>query len=87
VTTLSVAGLEAEHSLTQRWTITADGSWDLRQEPQADTVRWFAGGGLGYQIGEHLAARLWYRFKVSSSDRAEEEFEVERTGLELSASF
>ena len=82
----TVLGLNISHELTARLTGTLGLSHDF-EDSDENTKRWYASLGLTYALSEKLSLGGWYRFKDSTSDDADEEFRVNRVGVQLTYLF
>ncbi|MGE4441521.1 MAG: TIGR03016 family PEP-CTERM system-associated outer membrane protein [Desulfomicrobium sp.] len=79
-------GLNISHELTSRLTGTLGLSHDF-EDSDENTKRWFANLGLTYALSEKLSLGGWYRFKDSTSDDEDEEYRVNRVGIQLTYLF
>lgn len=82
----TVFGLNISHELTTRLTGTLGLSHDM-EDSDDNTRRWLANLGLTYALSEDLSLGGWYRFKDSASDDEDEEFRVNRVGIQLTYLF
>lgn len=82
----TVLGLNLSHEFTARLTGTAGLSYDF-EDSDANTKRWIANLGLTYALTESLNLSGWYRFKDSASDDDEDDFMVNRVGMQLTYNF
>lgn len=82
----TVLGLNLSHEITARLTGTLGLSHDF-EDSDENTKRWNANLGLTYALSEKLSLGGWYRFKDSTSDDVDEEFRVNRVGLQLTYLF
>lgn len=82
----TVFGLRASHELTARLTGTLGLSHDF-DDSDDNTKRWYANLGLTYALSETMNLSAWYRFKDSSSDDNDEDFSVNRVGLQITYLF
>jgi len=82
----TVLGLNISHQLTARLTGTLGFSHDF-EDSDANTKRWYANLGLNYALSEKFNLGGWYRFKDSSSDDEDEEYRVNRAGVQLTYLF
>lgn len=79
-------GLNLSHEFTARLTGNAGLTHDF-EDSDDNTKRWLANLGLTYALTESLNLSAWYRFKDSSSDDIDEDFQVNRLGLQLTYLF
>jgi uncharacterized protein (PEP-CTERM system associated) len=79
-------GLNLSHEFTARLKGTAGLSYDF-EDSDADTKRWIANLNLAYALSESMNLSTWYRFKDSASDDEDEEFQVNRVGVQLTYNF
>lgn len=79
-------GLDLSHEFTARLTGTAGLSHDF-EDSDDNTRRWMARLGLTYLLSENMNLSAWYRFKDSRSDDLDEDFRVNRVGLQLTYVF
>lgn len=79
-------GLNLSHELTARLTGTAGLSYDF-DDSDDNTKRWIANLGLTYALSENMNLSGWYRFKDSASDDIDEDYQVNRVGLQLTYNF
>ena len=82
----TVLGLNISHELTARLTGTLGLSDDF-EDSDENTKRWLASLGLNYALSEKLKLDAWYKFKDSTSDDEDEEYRVNRIGLQLTYLF
>lgn len=82
----TVLGLNLSHELSTRLTGTMGLSHDF-EDSDDNTKRWLANLGLNYALSEKLSLSTWYRFKDSRSDDEDEEFRVNRVGVQLTYAF
>jgi len=82
-----VIGTSLSHELTQRLTASTSLVHDFEIDSDDDTKRWYANVGLSYALSEQASLRAWYRFKDSDSDDLDDDFTVNRIGLQLTMSF
>lgn len=82
----TVFGLNISHEITARLTGTLGLSHDF-DDSDENTKRWYANLGLNYALSEKLNLGGWYRFKDSRSDDEDEEFRVNRVGIQLTYLF
>jgi len=82
----TVIGLNISRELTSRLTGTLGLSHDF-EDSDENTKRWYASLGLTYALSEKLSLGGWYRFKDSTSDDEDEEFRVNRVGIQLTYAF
>jgi hypothetical protein len=82
----TVLGLNISHELSARLTGTLGLSHDF-EDSDENTKRWMANLGLNYALSEKLNLGWWYRFKDSTSDDVDEEYRVNRVGLQLTYLF
>ncbi|GAB6112248.1 TIGR03016 family PEP-CTERM system-associated outer membrane protein [Desulfomicrobium salsuginis] len=82
----TVLGLNVVRELTSRLTGTVGLSRDFRDDSD-DTRRWYANLLLAYAVTERMNIGCYYRFKESSSDDPDEEFTVNRVGVQLTMIF
>jgi predicted porin len=80
-------GTSLSYELTPRLTASTGVVHDFELDTDDDTKRWYANVGLSYAVTERISLRAWYRFKDSDSDDPDEEFTVNRTGLQLAMTF
>ena len=79
-------GLNISRELTSRLTGTLGLVHDFEDGSDGDK-RWYANLGLTYALTENMNLGAWYRFKDVSSDDEEEDYSVNRIGLQLSMMF
>ncbi len=79
-------GLNISHELSARLTGTLGLSHDF-DDSEDDTKRWYASLGLNYSLSEGMKLGAWYRFKDSSSDDLDEDYRVNRIGIQLTYLF
>ena len=79
-------GLNLSHEFTARLTGTAGLSHDF-DDSDDNTRRWIANLGLTYALTESMNLSAWYRFKDSASDDIDEDFQVNRVGLQVTYTF
>lgn len=82
----TVFGLNLSHELTARLTGSMGLSHDF-DDSDDNTKRWYANLGLTYALSETMNLSAWYRFKDSSSDDVDEDYQVNRVGLQLTYLF
>ncbi|MDO9583023.1 MAG: TIGR03016 family PEP-CTERM system-associated outer membrane protein [Desulfomicrobium sp.] len=82
----TVIGLNLSRELTSRLTGTLGLSHDF-EDSDDNTKRWYANLGLTYALSEKLSLGGWYRFKDSTSDDVDEEFRVNRVGVQVTYLF
>ncbi len=82
----TVLGLNISHEFTTRLTGTMGLSHDF-EDSDDNTKRWLANLGLTYALSEDLSLGGWYRFKDSRSDDEDEEYRVNRVGVQLTYAF
>jgi len=82
----TVLGLNISHEISARLTGTLGLSHDF-EDSDENTKRWNANLGLTYALSEKLSLGGWYRFKDSTSDDVDEEFRVNRVGVQLTYLF
>ena len=82
----TVLGLNLSHEFSPRLTGTLGLSHDF-EDSDENTKRWNANLGLTYALSEKLSLGGWYRFKDSTSDDVDEEYRVNRVGLQLTYLF
>lgn len=82
----TVLGLNISHELTARLTGTLGLSHDF-EDSDENTKRWLASLGLNYALSDKMNLGAWYKFKDSTSDDEDEEFRVNRIGLQLTYLF
>lgn len=80
-------GTSLSHELTQRLTASASVVHDFEIDSDEDTKRWYANAGLSYAVSERVGLHAWYRFKDSDSDDLDDDFTVNRIGLQLTMTF
>jgi hypothetical protein len=79
-------GLNLSHEFTARLSGTAGLSHDF-DDSDDNTRRWMANLGLAYELAENMNLSAWYRFKDSSSDDEDEDFRVNRVGVQITYFF
>ncbi len=82
----TVLGLNLSHELSSRLTGTLGLSHDF-EDSDENTKRWNANLGLTYALSEKLSLGGWYRFKDSTSDDVDEEYRVNRVGVQVTYLF
>lgn len=82
----TVFGLNVSHELSARLSGTFGLSHDF-DDSDDNTKRWYANLGLTYALSENMKLSAWYRFKDSSSDDIDEDYRVNRVGLQLTYLF
>jgi len=82
----TVFGLNVSHELSARLTGTFGLGHDF-DDSDDNTKRWYANLGLTYALSETLNLSAWYRFKDSSSDDIDEDYRVNRVGVQLTYLF
>ena len=82
----TVLGLNISHEFTTRLTGTLGLSHDF-EDSDENTKRWLANLGLTYALSEDLSLGAWYKFKDSTSDDEDEEFRVNRVGVQVTYLF
>lgn len=80
-------GMSMSHELTERLTASLGLTHDFQDRSGADTRRWYANVGLRYALSERMELGCWYRFKESSSDGRDQDYQVNRVGLQLTMTF
>jgi uncharacterized protein (PEP-CTERM system associated) len=80
-------GLNLSHELSERLTASMGLSHDFQNRSDDDTRRWYANIGLKYALSERVGLGCWYRFKDSSSDDEEEDYQVNRIGVQITMTF
>lgn len=83
----TLLGMNLSHELSPRLTATMGLSHDFQDRSDDDTRRWYANIGLNYALSERVRLGCWYRFKDSSSDNEEEEYQVNRVGVQITMTF
>jgi len=82
----TVIGLSISRELTSRLIGTLGLNHDF-EDSDENTKRWYANLGLTYALSDKLSLGGWYRFKDSTSDDEDEEFRVNRGGVQLTYVF
>ena len=80
-------GLNISHEFSPRLTGTLGLIHDFEDDTDDDTKRWYANLGLNYALSEKLGLGWWYRFKDSSSNDVDEDYRVNRVGVQLTMLF
>lgn len=81
-------GISAKYQLTPRLVITVGGSRDTTQTSNTFQVRWYANGGLAYDLGKDFSLEGYYRWKVSEQNQGNtNNFAVNIVGLSLKKTF
>ncbi|PKN42140.1 MAG: TIGR03016 family PEP-CTERM system-associated outer membrane protein [Deltaproteobacteria bacterium HGW-Deltaproteobacteria-18] len=83
----TLLGLNLSHELSERMTVSMGLIHDFQNRSDDDTRRLYANIGLNYALSERMKLGCWYRFKDSSSDDEEDDYEVNRVGVQLSMTF
>jgi uncharacterized protein (PEP-CTERM system associated) len=83
----TVLGMNLSHELSERLTASIGLIHDFRDRADDDTRRWYANIGLRYALSERVGLSCWYRFKDSSSDDSDEDYQVNRVGVQLTMTF
>jgi predicted porin len=83
----TLLGMSLSHELSERLTASMGLIHDFQDRSDDDTRRWYANLGLNYALSERMGLGCWYRFKDSSSDDEEEEYQVNRVGVQLTMTF
>lgn len=82
----TVFGLNVSHELSARLTGILGLSHDF-DDSDDNTKRWYANLGLTYAMSETMNLSAWYRFKDSSSDDIDEDYRVNRVGVQVTYLF
>lgn len=80
-------GLNIFHEFTARLSGTLGLIHDFEDDTEDDTKRWYANLGLNYALSETMVLGCWYRFKDSSSNDRDEDYRVNRVGVQLTTYF
>lgn len=83
----TVLGFNLNHELSARLSASLGLIYDFENDSDADTKRWLANLGFNYALSEKQGLGLWYRFKDSASNDADEDYRVNRTGAQLTWTF
>jgi hypothetical protein len=80
-------GLSLSYELSERLTASMGLIHDFQNRSDDDTRRWYANFGLKYALSERVGLSCWYRFKDSSSNDEDEEYQVNRIGVQITMTF
>lgn len=81
-------GLTAMYKLTPRLAVSAGASTNTTQTSNSFQVRWYANGGLTYELGKNFSLEGYYRWKISGATQgANTNNSVSIVGLSLRKTF
>lgn len=81
-------GITAKYNLTSRLAISAGGAREATQTSNSFQVRWYANGGLTYDLGKDFSLEGYYRWKVAESTQGvNNNYTVNIVGLSLKKTF
>ncbi|GFM37329.1 TIGR03016 family PEP-CTERM system-associated outer membrane protein [Desulfovibrio psychrotolerans] len=80
-------GVGTTYQLTERLMLSGGLSSTMEDAPGDNTTRFYGNAGLRYQLSETFAGRLMYRYKLVDTGGSSDDYQVNRLGLYLDASF
>ncbi|MFV0348972.1 MAG: hypothetical protein ACK5JO_10330, partial [Halodesulfovibrio sp.] len=79
-------GIGGGYQLTERLKLTGGLSSSF-SDAESYTARYFGNAGLRYQFSETFSGRFQYRYKLVDNTGTDEDYQVNRFGVYLDASF
>lgn len=86
-TTVWTPAVGGTYKLTERLDLTGGVSTNLEDGLEGYTTRYYGNAGLRYQLSETFTGRFQYRYKLVDAAGIDDDYQVNRFGLYLDASF